>query len=326
MFDKSFFRSMLGALVGDAAGATLEFMDHVTPEMARAAMKMPGGGPLNVGPGQITDDGELTLAAWQHLQSCNDAPTHHLIRAYSEWYKSRPFDVGITCAYAFSEACSCIPKDPTGPLYTDEMHTYMKHVKENNIKSEANGALMRASALATWFITTNAPSIHLAIGIGEADARLSHPSVVCREVNKVYVLALVSLLHGFSPQDTLQIVTDYVDHYITSEDVKEWFYEFSLDINSLDCKVNIGHVKYAFVLAIYFLRNPDISYEEAIYRTLIKGGDTDTNACIVGGLVACYQPIPDYMANPVLEFDCTVEGLIRPPQYSVKRVLNTEKN
>ena len=48
--------ALLGALVGDAAGATLEFMPRGahTPEAVRRAMGMPGGGALNVAPGQIT--------------------------------------------------------------------------------------------------------------------------------------------------------------------------------------------------------------------------------------------------------------------------------
>lgn len=53
---------LLGALVGDAAGATLEFFeDDITPDDVDRAMSMPGGGDLQVAPGQITDDGELTL-------------------------------------------------------------------------------------------------------------------------------------------------------------------------------------------------------------------------------------------------------------------------
>ena len=59
---------LLGALVGDAAGATLEFLEHdPTPEEVSWAMNMPGGGDLQVAPGQITDDGELTLCLAQAL-------------------------------------------------------------------------------------------------------------------------------------------------------------------------------------------------------------------------------------------------------------------
>jgi phosphoglycerate kinase len=55
--------SMLGALVGEAAGATLEFCGcKITEEMALNAMKMPGGGRIRVGPGQITDDGRIVAS------------------------------------------------------------------------------------------------------------------------------------------------------------------------------------------------------------------------------------------------------------------------
>jgi hypothetical protein len=75
---------------------------------------------------------------------------------------------------------------------------------------------------------------------------------------------------------------------------------------------------------MYFLRHPEISYEEAIKITLMKGGDTDTNAAIVGGLVGSYQSIPEYMIRPVLDFDCTADGFKhhkRPAEYSVKNVI-----
>jgi hypothetical protein len=55
----------------------------------------------------------------------------------------------------------------------------------------------------------------------------------------------------------------------------------------------------------------------------MKGGDTDTNAAIVGGIVGAYQKIPEYMLRPVLDFDCTIDGRhhIRPAEYSVKKVI-----
>lgn len=66
--------SILGACVGDAAGATLEFYHGpISEEVALKSMRMPGGGSLGVGPGQITDDGELTITLWQALKSNNPA-------------------------------------------------------------------------------------------------------------------------------------------------------------------------------------------------------------------------------------------------------------
>lgn len=52
---------LLGAAVGDAAGAVLEFQDAVSAEDVAVAMAMPGGGCWSVGPGQFTDDTELAL-------------------------------------------------------------------------------------------------------------------------------------------------------------------------------------------------------------------------------------------------------------------------
>jgi len=41
------------------------------------------------------------------------------------------------------------------------------------------------------------------------------------------------------------------------------------------------------------------------------GGDTDTNACIVGGIIGAlvgFSNIPRYMIDKLLEFDCTKNG------------------
>ena len=38
------------------------------------------------------------------------------------------------------------------------------------------------------------------------------------------------------------------------------------------------------------------------------GGDTDTNACIVGGLIGAavgIHNIPKFMVNKIIDFDCT---------------------
>jgi ADP-ribosyl-[dinitrogen reductase] hydrolase len=316
--------SILGALVGDAAGATLEFFSNeITEEIALNAMKMPGGGNLKVGPGQITDDGELTLTLWQSLNSFETSeviPILTIMKGYKDWYDSFPFDIGQTCSLAF-EAMSDF-------FNGDNIHSLQgcKNIILNmNINSEANGALMRATAIATW-IHKNNIDIELGIECAKEDARLSHPNIVCQEVNAIYVFIIVNLLKGISPEEVLELTNSFVELKITSEKVKYWYFIESLDITNIDTTYQIGHVRWAFILAIYFLRNPNITFEEAIKITLMKGGDTDTNAAIVGGLVATYHTIPEYMLKPVVEFDCTKrdlkKGYKRPTKYSVKKVLN----
>ncbi len=317
-------RAMIGALVGDAAGATLEFIRKpITEEMAKQAMTMPGGGMMGVGPGQITDDGELTLALWSALRPWNSVhgiPRTNMIRAYAAWIQSEPFDCGHTCGYAFSKANQFVKATPPGEsLDYDALQQWETDVHTHNAESEANGALMRSTAIACWIAGHPDTPITHVLGTSEVDAELSHPNPVCVEVNKIYTLACCILMRGATPQETLRLVSDYVIEEVQSEVVKQWFLTDSHTIDQLDCRRSIGHVRWGFTLAIHFLRNPGITYEEAICQTLMKGGDTDTNACIVGGLVGCYQPIPDAMLQPVLEFDCTTYDYVpRPKEYSVR--------
>jgi ADP-ribosylglycohydrolase len=319
-----YLRAMLGALVGDAAGATLEFGKRpVTKEMAEAAIRMPGGGAMGVGPGQITDDGELTLALWNALNPWNSytgIPRTNMVRAYAEWIESRPFDCGGTCGYAFMEASEVVhATEPGQSLNYERLQEFAENVKNRNADSQANGACMRSTAIASWVASHALTPIMRCAAAARADAELSHPNEVCCEVNELYTLACCLLMRGYTPSETFKRLDEYVHHAIKEQSVRDWFLNDSIDISTMECETNMGHVRWGFTLAIHFLRNPHISYEDAIRTTLMKGGDTDTNACIVGGLVGCYQPIPDYMLRPVLTFDCQTDGIYRPEKYSVKK-------
>jgi ADP-ribosylglycohydrolase len=314
--------SILGALVGDAAGATLEFCHRdITEEMALKAMRMPGGGSIRVGPGQITDDGELTLTLWRALNSfdtSNMVPILTLMKGYNDWYESCPFDIGRTCSLAFETYYDFFKGKNV--LTLQGCKDVIKNLNEG---SEANGALMRATAIATWAVKSYIDVV-TAVECAKEDARLSHPSIVCQEVNAIYVYAIYHILLGRPLKDVLESTNNFVSNSFISDKVKQWYFEESLDIAELDATKQIGHVRWGFVLAMYFLRHPEISYEEAIKITLMKGGDTDTNAAIVGGLVGAYHKIPEYMLRPVLDFDCTADSSKhhkRPTEYSVKSVI-----
>jgi ADP-ribosylglycohydrolase len=74
-----------------------------------------------------------------------------------------------------------------------------------------------------------------------------------------------------------------------------------------------GFVKYGFVHALRHLKNKT-SYIDALFETLSGGGDTDTNACIVGGLVGALhgeEGVPEPMRKAVLHCD-TTKGRRRP--------------
>ncbi len=322
--------AIIGALIGDAAGAPLEFYgEDITDIIAYNATKMPGGGKLRIGPGQITDDGELTLTLWRVLRTVDPHdgfPADFILKHYADWYNSAPFDIGFTCSQAFDTAAEYIQLN-NGKY--DGIVKYTSSKLQHLLVSQANGALMRVTPIATWVAGYPDISAEKAAEYARNDAILSHANIICQDANAVYTFALVHLLRGVSPEDTLLLVDEYVRKYIIS-DVYDWFLTKSKVINDINCKMNIGHVKHAFCLAMYFLRNPTILYKNAIIMTLMKGGDTDTNAAIVGGIVATYQPIPEDMLIPVITFDSTNEkmkyghGKYRPREFCVKYVLEEE--
>ncbi len=330
-------RAIWGALVGDACGATLEFYDYdITEEIAIRAMMMPGGGSLRVGPGQITDDGELTLTLWNVLRGrdpINGIPLKRIAKAYAEWYESFPFDIGQTCSLAF-DALSVWAEDEEEDM-TEVLHT----IAGMSSRSEANGAMMRATPIAVWWashpISINSmicieETARYASDTAEMDARLSHPGRVTRNANAIYVYALTLLLLGYTTKNTIQLV-ELTARDTCDDTVRNWIEESKNEWEMLsDARVLIGHVRHAFVMALWFLRHPEIGYADAICRVLQRGGDTDTNAAIVGGMVACYQPIPLSMKRGVERFDGNSirreNGFIgreRPNEYIVKHQMES---
>lgn len=58
---------------------------------------MPGGGPHKLAPGQITDDGELSLCLMQAIINGNgQLDPIEICKMYGEWVRTSPYDIGIT--------------------------------------------------------------------------------------------------------------------------------------------------------------------------------------------------------------------------------------
>lgn len=59
---------MFGAFIGDSCGSANEFNKKIeTDEKMDIIMTMPGEGPWDLDPGQITDDSELALCLMQGI-------------------------------------------------------------------------------------------------------------------------------------------------------------------------------------------------------------------------------------------------------------------
>lgn len=69
---------------------TRQFIGQVS-----AAMKMPGGGMLRTGPGQVTDDSEMALSLAHALIGHKPSRLQGAAaEMYVKWLNSEPFDIG----------------------------------------------------------------------------------------------------------------------------------------------------------------------------------------------------------------------------------------
>jgi len=300
--------SILGALVGDAAGATLEFSSG-TPDRAQVkqAMAMIGGGYWRTAPGQITDDGEMALCLMHALVGEDSFSIERVAQNYLRWYQSMPFDIGRTTSTGLSGGL----RQPEGLIHRG----MWKAAEQYNRGSKANGGLMRIAPLGVWGWRLSEDELVKAVC---QDNRLTHPHPTCQHSSAVYCVAIRHLMHY--PQDSegaFKTAKDWATRLANSE-VQEWI---SLAENNEDVGYtpSIGFAKYGFVHAFRHLKN-ETSYINVIFETLMGGGDTDTNACIVGGLVGAYhgeEGIPTPMKEAIFHCD-TRRGRQRPEFFQTR--------
>ena len=287
------YGSMLGAAVGDAAGAPLEFYSGcITKDIAENMLYMPGGGCFQVGNGQITDDSELMLLLGAALTAFETDPEEgmplNLIKAYyKQWIYTNPFDCGNTCRNAF---------------LMDRL----------DMDSKSNGALMRATPIAVFAHKQTVKEIaQYAID----DANLSHPNPVCLDANAAYCVAIAHLINN--PGDSEGAIKSAKS--VVNGEVFSWLDKVT-DLKFTEypyqCTRQIGYVKWGLTLAFYHLKRKT-SYTDAITEVLLQGGDTDTNAAICGGLIGALHgasSIPDYMKNPVENYTYEIHGGHKRPK------------
>ncbi len=293
---------LLGALVGDAAGATLEFLGRKpdTPEVERA-LRMVGGGPLRTAPGQITDDGELSLCLARALAGTSTFAVEKVAVEYLAWLQSNPFDIGNATTNGLSGGLVAAP---------GEVHEGMwRAAAAANVGSKANGALMRATPLGIWGWRLTEKDLAAA---ASDDCRLTHPNRTCQSASVVYCLALRHLvLHPGDGEGAFAAAERWAEHVVADE-IVEWLGHARDDVE-VGYFPHAGFVKYGFVHAFRHLHR-GTPYADALRETLAGGGDTDTNACIVGGLVGALHgesDIPCSMADAVTACD-TTKGRPRP--------------
>lgn len=152
----------LGLAVGDALGATTEFL---TPNEIRERYgvhdRMIGGGWLHLKPGQVTDDTGMSLVLGSSILARGGVQAVPVARAFSDWMRGKPVDIGHTVRRGIvhfrDSGVPCVPENefdagngacmrclPVAIAYWNAPHERMieasriqSHVTHNNPHADA---------------------------------------------------------------------------------------------------------------------------------------------------------------------------------------------
>jgi fructose-1,6-bisphosphatase/inositol monophosphatase family enzyme/ADP-ribosylglycohydrolase len=248
---------LLGQIAGDNLGALVEFQsaDEVAQAYPEGPRRLVDGGRWDLLAGQPTDDSELALALARSIEGGGGYDPRRAREAYQAWWASRPFDCGHT------------------------MHAALQG--QPNEGSQANGSLMRASPLGV-FAHRLSPSE--AAALARADSALTHPSPVCGDSVAAFVVAVSHAIgEGDGPEAAYAAALRWAKEAPAASAVTKALEAAAHAAPRCDGSSQ-GWVLIALQNAFHELLHSR-TVEEGLARTILRGGDTDTNAAIAGALL-----------------------------------------
>ena len=248
---------LLGQLIGDSLGSLVEFQrpEQIRRRFPDGVRDMADGGTWNTIAGQPTDDSEMALLLARSLVSLGKFDQEEARKAYVFWLDSDPFDCG-----------NAIRSGLTG-----------RHIPD----SQANGAMMRISPLGIFGVNY---ALEQVAEWARQDAAITHIHSVCQQANALFAMAIAHAIGtGCSAGDLYQEIADWAKEMDVESSLKETI-SAAADSPPDDFVDSQGWVLIAFRNALWQLRTAD-DVEEGIVDTIMRGGDTDTNAAICGALL-----------------------------------------
>jgi ADP-ribosyl-[dinitrogen reductase] hydrolase len=238
-------------------GSLVEFQSphEIRREYPHGVRELADGGTWGTIAGQPTDDSEMALMLARMLVKHGRYDAVEARKAYVFWLNSGPFDCGNT-------VLSGLRGRP-------------------NHDSQANGALMRISPLGIFGANHELLQVS---DWAQQDAGLTHPHPVCLHASALFAMAIAHAIG--TGKDAREIY----------EQIKKWAVEMNVEATLMKAIVGAftsppadyvhqqGWVLIALQNALWqLLHAPNL--EEGVVDTVMRGGDTDTNAAIAGALL-----------------------------------------
>lgn len=245
--------SFLGFALGDALGATAEFM---TPSEIRAEFgvlrDVCGGGWLRLPAGAVTDDTEMSLCVARSIAARGFCP-EDIANRFSAWLKSRPRDVGGTCRRGIRRYIT------EGTLYASPSEL-----------DAGNGAAMRMTPIA--LATVGDSELLARWGISQAHITHNNPisDAACVFLGQLMHLALTG--HSISRLATL------------TRNFLEYYPVFAFDGSTVHSSAYVVDTVRTVLKTLFSTDN----FEDCVVGVVNFGGDADTAGAIVGAIAGAY--------------------------------------
>ncbi|MDA8178429.1 MAG: ADP-ribosyl-[dinitrogen reductase] hydrolase [Desulfobacteria bacterium] len=242
--------TLFGVAVGDALGATTEFM---TPAGIRdrygVLREIVGGGWLKLSPGQVTDDTEMTLCVARGIVCSRRWDPGPIADRFAHWLSGNPADVGATCRRGIEE-----------------------YIEKGRIeappdeKGAGNGAAMRVAPVALY--TLGDEGLLSRLAVEQARITHNHPlsDAACETVGTMIQRGLL----GAPPRDLMAAEEELVARHPE-------FRSEGYDGNSSAYVVDTLRTVFDALFSTD-------TFEECVVKTVNRGGDADTTGSIAGAI------------------------------------------
>jgi len=242
--------AFLGFAIGDALGATVEFMTK--GEIAArygVHRNIIGGGWLRLAPGRVTDDTEMALLLGRSLVRRGEIDTRDICDEFAAWLKAGPIDVGNTCRRGIRRYIT--QGTVEGPFFEGDA---------------GNGAAMRILPVA---LATFGHPDRVALW-SCAQCHITHHHPLSDDAS----LALVQMLHGLLSGNDKRTVRKIADALVDRHRAFRFEpYQGQSSGYIVDTMQTVLH--------FYFGTN---TFADCVIQTVNQGGDADTTGALAAML------------------------------------------
>src|SRR3954451_24245761 len=260
--------ALIGSAVGDALGAPFEFgppgqFSARFPTAARGvATEMCGGGSLGWGPGEFTDDTQMALLLATSLVECGELDEADVFDRFRSWARADPPDIGNQTRAVLG---SGLPWDAAAA----------EHFARSG-RAAGNGSLMRTTPAAIWFAREGT---EVTMDAARRISALPHGDPSTGEGCAIFHELMRVALDGGDPLAAIPSALEAV----ADEHRDRWATVLAADWTPADATESNGAVWPTLGQAVWALRN-GCDFADVMRRVIDLGGDTDTVACVAGGL------------------------------------------